>query len=442
MKNRNLFLLAGLLCFQSLAAQIDTFDIGQFILPEVSRKSLVFLGNAGGSVNNQSSTINTGSRVRQNLLATISFNNFDFDRERQLQTFGNVSLSGLFNNAGFDNTGQAVQNQVHNNASALVNRTSRNYYAFNRFYGSQVNISLFNNFTSAEYNGNLRYYENRLQTSISIPLTFGFGRIEPVTDAWHATRILQDFERLGILDHNPTYQEIYNLAETLSDLRYERIFDNRFGRIRRINALDEHLRETALVNDWGSAYFTSLYDIYEFGLQTVRSSGERLTLGLGPEVSLYHFIDGDSNTLNMDYGFLLFGAYTFNYPISQELQLDIEASVAGRYLWGENPFLNSGFSTNPELTISGGFYPNTRTFFTAAISTGGVYGRNLVLNDKFAFYASMQGSIYYFFSRRTALNFNIGFNYAQSAISSAIFPGFGFEGYNFIYNIQLNHALY
>jgi hypothetical protein len=92
--------------------------------------------------------------------------------------------------------------------------------------------------------------------------------------------------------------------------------------------------------------------------------------------------------------------------------------------------------------VKTGFYPNTRTFFIVSLSAGGVYSNNSIINDKFAFYSSLRGDIYYFFSPRTGLNLNLQYDYSQSVITSTLFPGIGFEGFRFIYNIQLNHALY
>jgi hypothetical protein len=442
MKKRHLLLFILIPLTTIVSAQIDTFDIGQFILPEVSRKSLDFRGNAGGTVSNFSSALNTGNNVGQNLFASLLYNNFESDQNHQRVTFGNYSISGQYQNAAFDLTGQAVQNQVANNLSVFLNRTNRNYYQKTRFYGTQANLSLNNSFESAEYNGNIRYYENRLSTVVSFPFTYGFGRIEPVTDAWHAVRILNDFDRLGLLSQAPEYNKIYELAETLSDLRYERIFENRLGRIQRISDLDKHIEGAGIVNERDVAYFTSLYDIYEFGLQTIRSSGERLTLGIGPEISLTHFIDSDNNSANLDYGMLVFADYVFNYPISQEWQLDIEASVQGKYLMDSDQNLSETFSARPELMIRTGYYPNTRTFFTADVSAGGVYSSNSILNDKFAFYSSLRGNIFYFFSQRTALSLNLQYDFSQSVVTSTLFPGIGFEGFRFSYSIQLNHALY
>lgn len=442
MKIRYLLLFIILPFSNMLPAQIDTFDIGQFILPEVSRKSLDFLGNAGGIVSNGSSLINTGNAVRQNLQASLVYNNFESDPQHQRVTFGNLSLSGIYQNATVDFTGQAVQNQVANNTAVFLNRTNRNYFEKNRFYGTEADFNLNNSFESAEYNGNIRYYENRLSTQVSLPFTFGFGRIEPVTDAWHAVRLLEDFDRLGLLSHGPEFEEIYALAETLSDLRYERIFESRLGRIQRISDLDKHIRQAGIIKEHDIAYFTSLYDIYEFGLQTFRNSGERLTLGIGPEILLNHFIDADDNSFDANYGILVFADYDFNYPISQEWQLDIGASVEGRYLWDNDQNQDKELSARPEVIVKTGFYPNTRTFFIVTLSAGGVYSNNSILNDRFAFYSSLRGDVFYFFSPRTALNFNLQYDYSQSEITSALFPGIGFEGFRFTYNIQLNHALY
>ncbi|KAA3622117.1 MAG: hypothetical protein DWQ02_26610 [Bacteroidetes bacterium] len=443
MKKYFYVLLFFIACFNRVNAQIDTFDIGQFILPEVSLKSLNFSGTFSGDVRNQSTLINTGDNIRQNINVILAYNNFESDYHHQKVTFGNLFLSGAYQNAATDFfTGQAVQDQISNVISLFYDRINRNYYEPERFYGLEASVFLNNNFESYEANGNIRYYENRLQTNVGIPFIYGFGRIEPVTDAWHAVRILEDFERFGLLDQTPDSEAIFDLAQKLSDLRYERIFESRFGRIRRIKSLDDYIQKAGLVNDHGSSYFTSLYDIYEFGLQTTRSSGERLTFGIGPQFSIQQFANDSTSTFNIDYGGFVFGNYVFNYPINQEWQLDIEAAVSATYLLDSDQILSNNFSALPELTIKTGFYPNTRTFFTSAVSTGILYASNLELSNKFAFYFSLAGNAYYFFSPRTALSINVGFNYSQSAFVSSLTPFLQSEGYRFNYAVQLNHALY
>lgn len=442
MKKHFYGLLFLLVCINQVYAQIDTFDIGQFILPEVSLKSLNFSGTFSGDVRNQSTLISSGDNVRQNINVNLTYNNFESDFQHQRVTFGSLFLSGAYQNAAFDFSGQAVQDQIANTINFFFDRTNRNYYQPERFYGVEANLFVNNYFSSYEANGNIRYYQNRLSTQLGIPFIYGFGRIEPVTDAWHAVRILEDFERFGLLDHNPESDEIYELAEKLSDLRYERIFDSRLGRIRRIKSLDDYIQKAGLVNDHNSTYFTSLYDIYEFGLQTTRSSGERLTLGIGPQFSIQQFANDTTSTFNIDYGGFVFGNYVFNYPINQQWQLDIEAMITATYLLDSDQILSNNFSALPEVSIKTGFYPNTRTFFTSAISTGILYASNLELSNKFAFYFSLSGNAYYFFSPRTALSVNVGFNYSQSAFSSSLTPFLQSEGYRFNYAVQLNHALY
>ncbi len=443
MKKTYYILLFFIACFNQVSGQMDTFDIGQFILPKVSLKSLNFSGTFSGDVRNQSTLINTGDNVRQNINVNLTYNNFESDYHHQRVTFANLFLSGAYQNAANDFfTGQAVQDRIANNISFFYDRINRNYYEPGRFYGLEASAFLNNSFESFEANGNIRYYENRLQTNVGIPFIYGFGRIEPVTDAWHAVRILEDFERFGLLDRIPDSEEILDLAQKLSDLRYERIFESRFGRIRRIKDLDNYIQKAGLVNDLNSTYFTSLYDIYEFGLQTTRSSGERLTLGIGPQFSIQQFANDSTSTFDVDYGGFLFGNYVFNYPINQEWQLDIETAVTATYMLDSDQILSNSFSALPEVSIKTGFYPNTRTFFTSAISTGLLYASNLELSNKFAFYFSWAGNVYYFFSPRRALSINIGFNYSQSAFSSTLTPFLLSEGYRFNYAIQLNHALY
>ncbi|MCB0653297.1 MAG: hypothetical protein KDC85_18630 [Saprospiraceae bacterium] len=425
----------------SLKAQIDTFDISQFILPEISRKSLNFSGTLNGETRNNSSVINTGNYTSQNLQASFFYSNFESDPGHQKITSGNFGVSLNYQNAAQDLNGQAVMDLLHNNVSIYYDQTNRNYYTSKRFYGVSANLSLINNFNSGVNNGNIRYYDNTLQSSLNIPLTFGFGRIEPVTDAWHAVRILADFETLGLLDHDPTHSDIYEMAEVLSQLRYERIFDSRLGRIRRIGTLDKYIEKTGLVKEHNSTYFTSLYDMYEYGIQAFRSSGERLTFGLAPEVSIYMFNE-QIKTTSTGYGFFALVDYTFNYPIDQLWQLDINANFKGGYTWDTNIFRDIGLYLKPIVSVALGYYPNSRTYFNSTLTAGGVYGTAFNSDGQFTVYSSIAGNMYYYFSPRTALQLNLGYFYSQSGVSTVFSPISALDGFKFTYGINLTHAFY
>lgn len=430
----------------SLVAQIDTFDISQFILPEISRKSLNFSGTFYGETNNNSSLFNTANYTSQNFQTSFFYNNFESDPRHQKVTSGNFEASLNYKNAAQDLFGQAILELVQNNLSIYYNQTNRNYFTPNRFYGVKAYLSLINNFNSGVNNGNLRYFDNTLLSSLGIPLTFGFGRIEPVTDAWHAVRILGDFETLELLDHDPTYSDIYEMAELLSQLRNERIFDNRLGRINRIGKLDKYIEKTGLVKEHNSKYFTSLYDMYEYGIQTFRNSGERLTFGLGPEATIY-LINEQTTTNNhtfVGYGFSAQVDYTFNYPIDQLWQLDINAKIKGTYIWSNDAYMDVGLYLMPLVTVALGYYPNSRTYFNSTLTAMGIYGSVYNSDSQFPVYMSITGNMYYYFSPRTALQLNFGFIYSQiEARSITEFPTYGvLDGSIFTYGINLTHAFY
>jgi hypothetical protein len=432
-----IFILA--FSISNVSAQLDEFDLGEFVLPEVSLKKLNFSGYLGGQSQNQSSALNTGVNSNSSFNVNFAYSNYESAADLQKNVSGNLTSSFRYVNSTFDTNGFPVQNAVQNSSLLSVNNERRNYFTKNKFYGVNYNVWLRNTFNSGENNGNIRFFENSIQTTVGVPFTFGFGRIEPVSDAWSAIRILEDLERLNVLSHSPSYDEIYDLAETLSRIRNDRIFDNRLGRIKRIQKLDDHFLQSGLIKDHNSAYFTSLYDMYQNGIQTTRFSGERITFALAPEISLQSYKDETTSTF---YQYSLFGIveYDFNYPISQLLQLDINARVKGGLTRSDSGTNN--WNANPNVKIKAGLYPNSRTFFSSELNLGGVYGLVSDVSNKFSFYANLKGNIYYFISPRTAISLNLVYLYSQAGSNNILTPYIGLDGFRFNYNISLTHSFY
>lgn len=423
-----------------LNAQLDTFDIGNFILPEVSLKRLNFSGELNGSNQSYSTLVNTG--INSSVYLNINFNYSNFESDRNQQRMGSGYLSNALNyrNNAFDNNGNAISNALFNRTNLTATRVIRNYIDYDHwFYGINWELDIRNTLNSGENNGNIRFFENTNISSLRVPLTFGFGRIEPVTDAWHAVRILTELDKLRCLIQPPTSEQIYDLAEKLSDLNYHRIFDSRLGRIRRMTALDKHLYDNKLVDERSSAYFTALYDMYEFGIQTDRYSGERISYGIMPEISITR--KNDDNFINTtNYSFLGFVDYTFNYPVNQFIQLDINANLEGGYTISEPS--QQFWQVIPYLEIELGYYPTTRTFFSAKASTSGLYRIQQLLANSFSFYTRIEGNFHYFISPKTAIAFKLGYLYSQKGSNNITFSPFDIDGHSFNYSINLLHALY
>ena len=121
-----------------------------------------------------------------------------------------------------------------------------------------------------------------LGIEIDPEIIFGFGKIENVSDARLAVYILQDLQDKNCLLKQPSKEEIIKLAELISTIKNERFFDNRDKRIEDITKIDKFLSENGFTTDKNAAYFTSIYDNWDYANQP-RYNGFRFSVGFKPE---------------------------------------------------------------------------------------------------------------------------------------------------------------
>lgn len=249
-----------------------------------------------------------------------------------------------------------------------------------------------------------------LYTSPSI----GIGRIEIVTDAWRAYRMLEDLKKWGLLNREPTLEEIKLLTELHTARQRIRFFDDRYKLIEDIQILANHLLESGLANDENGILFTSLYDRWLYGVNDTRTSGSRWQLSFPISVgrSVTKANTTDFKDLSVFYQVRL--DYNKAKPINLKWQFDWRASVVGSYF--ENDFENEEddlYSLRPEADISFGYFPNTRT----SISFGSRVRYDIEDWDQFEYleeniqraYLSLYGRMDYYISPQTRLSGNISF---------------------------------
>lgn len=452
MKSFHTLLLFFFLSTTFLFSQIDSFDISQYTLREVELKQLDLNASLGGYSQRTSSVLNLAAYSRFTNKLGLKYSHFISNSAVQKE----AGFSFL-NDFSFENTalfmGLTSEDVMRNRTNANISHTKRLYILPKRFISLTYDLNINNTLNSAINNGGIRGLENELQLTLKVPLQYGLGRIEPVTDAWHAVRILKDFEDLGLLSRTPTQYEIKALAKVLSNLVYDRIFDFRLARIRHIQILDEHIASSGLVDKFDAVYFTSLYDMYQFGVQKDRFSGERFSFGLEPQGSVYSIANNDSpssNSSSIYYSMAVLAEYDLNNPLNQKWQFDIHASLRTGL---EGKEINSSaYFINPEFSVSTGYYPSSRTSFEAQFHIETKYVSKPIFigtNDRFQYYSVLRGVFNYYLSPRTRLEANLSYQYSHNSYLGSILGGipsigsFNFnDGFSLNYGISLKHAIY
>lgn len=310
------------------------------------------------------------------------------------------------------------------------------------------------------------YYKNSYNSiNAALEIGAGYGRIEPIIDAQMALFILNDLKKENRLAKEPTHEEIYKLAEIISTNRNKRFFDNRQKVIDDIKAIDSYLIANGIVSQADAAYFTTIYDNWQYANNPFRESGFRVSMG--PSVGYFlssSFFERESNNYVFDIqDFLesenkvnqvLLGAWAklrYEKPINLTWQRSLSAAI--NYHWGNAVTRNnddpetekeqSDFTA--EFAIAWGYYPNTRTYVDLEINIGGQINKsdryyalpddtNVDKVDYKNVYVSPRLSGYYYFSPQLRLNLNtsLNYNFYKTDNFSLISPPFTGFGYGYI----------
>jgi hypothetical protein len=323
-------------------AQVIDFDLSEYTPPEYKRHSLDTEFSLGGNSSFSDGYMDFGTSESdvdnsRNLFSLSGEGIYSYMRytdNLQRGMTADLKLSGSIYD--YDNE----QENSPDDRIYLLNRyeydlgSSLRLSGYNRYYpgnsGFFLETNIFvdpklsyeKNKTTDEYDfdyttridslGGYDYYESDLTTedveyeesriyssgiSFDPEILFGFGRIDYVSDARIAVYIYQDLQDRNCLDKLPSKEDIIKLSELITILKNERFFDAREKKIEDITRIDTFLKENGFVKENGPAYFTSLYDNWDYP-EKRRSSGYRISAGFVPELgySVSSKVDIDKDT--------------------------------------------------------------------------------------------------------------------------------------------------
>ena len=207
---------------------------------------------------------------------------------------------------------------------------------------------------------------------VSPGLGIGYGRLEDVEDARHAVYIANALSKRNILARNLSNEELFELSQQISTVKNKRFLDSRLHLIDEISTVDSFFVKKELLSNNGVNYFTTLYDMWQYGALFPRKSGYEVYFLIYTN-NTYHYM---KNTPDLEeiiwYPHRAFLATALNLNYEKPFKLNWQHSVeVGSYVEfrqekaGETDF-NSIFSTDRKTfsawtNYSLGYYPNTRT---------------------------------------------------------------------------------
>ena len=365
--------------------------------------------------------------------------------------------------------------KVENNTKSSGHSESIDIVGLHRFYNQKQNFIEVNGRLLISDQGNsytAKYFSSDTATisdetkrkdfdnTISGSFLVGKGRIEQVQDARMALYLLDDLTVLNRENRPVSDEDVNNLAQLITKLKYRRFFDDRLRKIAEITAIDSFMQKKGIVNTADAAYFTSLNDNWEYANNPIRGNGHRLYTGLEASfgynyqnVFLENKIPDDRirettskdkiAVLNMVLGYL------FEKPTSRRSQnfANIKGSI-GIYQHfinsvnriDPNPVIetNSYSEKVPTVNLSGdygfGYYPNSRTWLTFRwwldsgwdkVMEGETKGEKKDLQNIFYTNTGPQLQAYYYLSAKLRLSFSFNgqFSFGNYKYTSEIHQG-------------------
>jgi len=349
-------------------AQINTFDISKYKAPNYKTRALETNFNLSGY--NFLTNSESDYSVPRNKKGNSGNLNFQFDlyfnqsiNNLKLQRNFSIYANSAFRFSDYNFTPDLNSDKTLNFStnSIDITRENRRYFKKNLFLETNVLLESYYN-TRYEKTQNpdgtsTEYHAEDYWLSADFPIKIGKGRIEEVGDARHAVYILDELSKIDRTTATKSDAEITEFANLITQLRNKRFLDTRLRKMAEIETLDSFLLSKNYITNHDANYFTTLRDFWDYGFNSNRKSGARISGVLIPSIDYYNDLQNDNQRL----GTLIKGGIEYNYEKPLNLLWQHSLSVLG-YV-GIDDIHNSANYTLFSLGINQGigFYPNTRT---------------------------------------------------------------------------------
>ncbi|MEP6794871.1 MAG: hypothetical protein ABJB16_11130 [Saprospiraceae bacterium] len=439
MKNVGSALALCMITFFSQPAfsQIDFkhFPIDSFKLPTIQWKGMILGGSLSGSYDYANQFAATDYDKSSYFSHRPSLSYFGFINRPDRQASYSFSTSPWFylkNRTGNDIISGRKLIERYFSPDANVYWSQLNYHQNSFFqFGVEAYLDYSRDYTRVERPTDITTTRRTIfSSSLALPIGFGHGRLEPVSDVTMALFLLKDVIDIG-LDPQAIHQEdVIAFGKLMATVRNQRIFDTRRKRIYELRTLYDFMltKGWVLPNDPG--FFTVLTDNWLYNFGTSRYSGNRWTYlfipRLSPNVNSSNQTDNtNSENKNQSYSGSLSVMYEHNKPQSLYRNFRrIHHLQAGVFNYinisNEDKITYSSFLGEFSNEIGYSWYPNTRTNIYTALHADYSYLKYIDVqdigdqNDQHKIDLSLSGSSTYFLSYKTQLNLSAGIHYVQN----------------------------
>jgi hypothetical protein len=382
-----------LCCFTAvLHAQLDTFNLSRYKLPDIKFRQLDLNVNLDGShsFDNNKTEDNTSkySKFESNNDVNIGYKSYRNSEHLQNEQEFSFGISPNFSNSISDGD----FNYKISNFSSDIQFTSRNRIYNNNLFFFEPDIHIYGYVSGSKEDrksSSILVKSGNVSSNIQVPLLVGHGRIEQVQDARLAVYIFGELQKAGRITKTPDTEEILEFSRLISKLKNERYFDYRIRKMEEIEKVDSFLQAKGLITKADARYFTVVNDNWDYAQGPVRESGKRLSAGLEPDLS-YTSINAETtstipdypserkyNRVNMELRMQVLALYEIEKPTNLHWQKSMSVKVSYGYsksLQTVHPE-EAGTSTDADLLqlnagmkYGMGYFPNSRTDITGQVS--------------------------------------------------------------------------
>lgn len=325
-----------------------------------------------------------------------SSNSTKFQGEQNISSGINSFITNSKSNRlTFQTNSRSLAGSYYLNASTV----NRYYFKTNKFleWNPEIKFQMnagnnINNKEDEVYTSSYDFTKSQsLSFKISSPIYIGIGRIEQVQDAQLAMYIFDDLEKSGLITGSIQNNQIEALAQLITRLKYKRTFDWRIKKIAEMKALDSLIYQTGIVKERGVALFSILRDNWDYASNPIRMNGTRYFVGFKPTYSRANFKTNqetgetenlitftmENKQVQNDFSLCVSAGVISEKPLSRKWQRSIYTTANGG-IRALKSIQSDSFSNDESIRIakikptigleSGityGFYPNTRSWFTA-----------------------------------------------------------------------------
>ena len=466
-----IFLFAITLQAFALQAQINSFNLSTYQLPDIKRHQLDLTFDLNGS----SSVYDRYQRnsmdqfyKRNNIYGDLGLSYNFYRNSRKYQ--GNQDIMIDFSSSFNDRKDKESTLYEFFDARSTFRINSKNRFYFKEKWFVSTNLHFNGRLYRSTIDQEVYSAENRENNlAMNIPLGIGVGRIEQVQDAWLAIYILDELNKEGRLTRTPTSKEIIEFSQLISQLKNERFFDARLQKIKEIETVDLFLQSKNLIKTADARYFAVVNDNWEHAANRIRNSGKRVSFHLEPG---YVFTSDFFEDIQESYQLLnehkiteysIQGAikYIDEKPINRFWQSSFSFQIAGKYLKAINkdieqdtkveleaPQLNSSFN------YAVGFYPNSRTDLVVSLGVNyfNSFGEENIDSEKvdishFEISPVFSAKLNYYLSPQLRINANYRLNYMYLETNSEYYYNmyndfFQQKDFNHLINVGFIYQIY